>query len=73
MAIRRTELQVLVQALTAVQYEIQALSLGIRGPEDLHSNMRKLKVDAKTLMQSAKADADVLAFIEEGQRAARSG
>ncbi|KKL07404.1 hypothetical protein LCGC14_2586360 [marine sediment metagenome] len=65
---QRTDLQIIVQALTAVQYEIQALSLAIKAPDTVYKEMHALQVDAKTLMQSAQADADVIATVELAEK-----
>lgn len=63
---RRTELQVLIQAMVAIQYEIKALTVPDKRTEEAVEEARQLQVDAKTLMQSAVADANALALTGGG-------
>ncbi len=74
---RRTDLQILVQALTAVQYEIRSLVMVVKAPDEVLAEVlvevHELQVDAKTLMQSALADADKLAFMKAHRPRSQQG
>lgn len=64
---KQTELQILVRALTALQYEMRATTMAVRAPDFVCAKMHELQAEAKALMQSAQADADVAAIMEQAR------
>ena len=66
---QRTELQIIVQALTALSYEVRAMTMAVRAPDFVLAEMHELHADANKLMQSAQFDADFLALAEQTREA----